>query len=382
LGVDAAEDGQLEVTYRIAIPRTLGGDASATRDAGKSSMLITITAPTLAEARNLLKSSIARIPNLSHVTGLVVGEDLARKGVADALAPLQRFREFRGATYISVVRGKAKDFMKHSKIEEAIASRWIETLFFTSDESGYYLKATVHEFYTRLKNSSGAPYAVFHEINPLTGEGQPRGSLIPGDKTRDYLPADVPIEGDSNPGIIIGTAVFKEDKLIGILPSEQTRMLAILLGQFPRGFMVVEDPLTLKHAINTNMRLGRSPKIKVNIVDGQAVIDINVFLEGEITSIPSGIFYESSEYGSLLEQQISQVVRGGILKMLSRTQEWGADVVDFGYYLRPKYATDAEFQNLNWDAMYRTAEIRVEVTTQLRRTGLMRKTSPIRREEM
>jgi spore germination protein KC len=382
VGVDAGEGDQLEFTYRIAVPRNLasGESGGGKVDGNKTTQLVTITAPTLAEGRNLLNATVARAPNLSHVNGFVIGEDLARRGLADFLGPAMRFREFRGSIYLVVVNGKAKDFLKQNSPEEVIASRWMEAIMDTADETGYYLRTTLHEFYARLKNGSGSPYAVLMGINPLKGEGSASGPNIPGDKTREYLPKDLPREG-GNPATVMGTAVFKADKMVGMLPNAETRMLAMLLGNYPRGLVVVDDPLAPQHAINVNLKLGRNPKINVDILDGQAVINVNVHLEGEISGIPSGINYESKEYKGLLEQQISQTVRQRMLQMLQRTQAWGADVVNFGYYLRPKYATDQKFRNLNWDAVYRKAEFNVIVTTELHRTGLMRRTMPIRLEK-
>ena len=383
IGVDAGEDGQLDITYEIAIPRALAaGEAAGKTDtnAKKTTRLFTITAPTLAEGRNLLNSVVARAPNLSHVSTFVIGEELARKGLRDFLGPTMRFREFRGSINMVVVNGKARDFIRQNSPEEVLAPRWFEAIFSSADETGYYLKTTLHEFYGRLKNGSGSPCTVLMGLNPLKGEGQPSGPAIPGEKTREYLPQDVPREG-GNPATAIGTAVFREDKMVGVLPSEETRMLAMLLGNYPRGFVVVDDPLNPPKAINVNLRLGRQAKINVDLSGGQTVINVNVFLEGELTSNPSGINYEAKEYKGLLEQQISRTVRQRMLQMLRRTQEWGADVADFGYYVRPQCTTDAEFKNLNWDALYRKAEFNVTVTAKIRRTGLQKKTSPIRTEE-
>jgi spore germination protein KC len=380
VGIDVAAGDQLEFTYEVAIPRSLAGESEGKSDSNKAVNLITITAPSLAEGRNLLNSTIARAPNLSHVTTFVIGEDLARKGLAEFIGPAMRFREFRGSIDIVVVNGKAKDFMMQNKPEEILTSRWFQMILATGDETGYYLRTTLREFYVRLKSGSGSPYATLMGINPQKGEGRSNGPLVPGDRTREYLPQDIPL-AQGNPGTVIGTAVFKEDKLVGMLPSEETRMLAMLLGNYPRGFVVVDDPLAPQHDINVNFWLGRKPIINVDLLDEHAVININVFLEGGITSISSGINYESNEYKGLLEQRISEIVHQRMLQMLRRTQEWGADVVDFGYYVRPQYATDQEFKDLHWDAKYSNAEINVVVTTEIRRSGLMRKTSPIRLEE-
>lgn len=380
VGVDAAEGDQLDLTYEVAIPRVLAGESGNKTDPKSTTNLVGITAPTLAEGRNLLKSAVARAPNLSHVTTFIIGEDLARKGLADFLGPALRFRELRGSINIVVVTGKAKDFMKQNAPEEVLATRWFEAMLSSAEESGYYLKTSFDEFYTRLKNLSGSPFTTLMAINPLTGEGQPSDSVITGDRTREYLPQTMPRE-NGNPGTVIGTAVFKEDKMVGMLLSEETRMFAMLENHYPRGFMVVDDPLEPKHAINVNLWLGRKPKINVAILDNHAAINVNVFLEGDITSIASGINYESDEYKGLLEKQISEIVRQRMLQMLQHTQEWGADIVDFGYYVRPQYATDQEFKDLHWDAMYPNAEFKVVVKTEIRRSSLMRKTSPIRSEE-
>lgn len=92
IGIDVAPGGEYNITYRLAKPSFLGGDTGK-GGGGDSSELITITAPSLAIARELLGTTVARFPNLSHTKAVFIGEGLARKGVADALGPLIRFRE-------------------------------------------------------------------------------------------------------------------------------------------------------------------------------------------------------------------------------------------------------------------------------------------------
>ncbi|MBP2646242.1 MAG: germination protein, Ger(x)C family [Firmicutes bacterium] len=381
VGVDVAEGDQLDFTYEIAIPRALASESPGKTNRKATVTFVTVTAPTLTEGRNLLNSVIARAPNLSHVTTFVIGEGLARKGLADILGMTMRLRQFRGATDIVVVNGKAKDFLLQNTPEEVLPSRWFQSMLSTGVETGYYLRTSLHEFYVRLKSRTSAPYTTLMAINPLNGEGRSSDPAVSNDNVHDYLPKDVP-RAEGNPATVVGTAVFKGDKMVGMLPSEETRMLAMLLGNYPRGFMTMTDPLAPQHSVNVNLRLGRKPKINVNISGEHAVISVNVFLEGDLAGIPSGINYESPENTRLLNQQISEIVRQKMLLMLQQTQEWGADVVDFGYYIRPKYATNQEFENLHWDAIYPNAEFNVVVTTQIQRTGLMHKTSPIPSEKI
>ncbi len=378
IGVDKAGD-ELEITYRVAVPSALAGEMAGGGDK-KPSTVVTVRAPSLAEGRNLLNTSLARAVSLSQVRLLIVSEDLARDGVDDLIGPLIRFREFRGSIFIMVARGSVREiFEKNVPILETLTSRWVENYVQSSNEVSYYPKADLHEFYLRLKDATGAPYTMYAAINPLTGQGRTSGSIAAGEAAKQYLPGDLPkIGGD--PAEVLGTAVFKDTKMVGVLDTEETRAFVTLQNQLDRNFLVVEDPLTPKHKVNIAIRNGSKPKIKIVSLEENPVISIDVFIEGEITAIPSGIAYEEPEYRTLLEQQVSNVLKNQIQNMLAKTQEWGTDIVDFGYYSRGKFSTLQELEAYHWSRRYPQAEFVITVQTELRRSGLMQKSVPIRRE--
>ncbi len=380
MGVDTAPDNQLAITYRVPNPQAVAGSESAGASKKKPSQIIAITAPSLAEGRNLLNSSVSRAPNLSHITIFVIGEELARKGLQGFIGSLMRFREFRGSMFIMVAQGSARELIEKNDPEiEVLASHWVESILSTNDETSYYLKTNIHQFYKQLKGDSGAPYAVAMGFNPPSGPLQAERGPVTGDKSKEYIPGEMPRQG-GNPVSAIGTAVFKEDKLAGFLTDKQTRALAILMNKFPKGFVTLEDPLMPEKQLEVNMRLGSSPHINVDTSGEIPVINIAVFLEGEITSIPTGINYESEEYKTLLENQISNVIHEQISETVHITQLWGTDVVNFGYYIRPHFPTIQQLEAYNWDSKYPQATVNITVQTEIRRTGLMRKTISIRRE--
>lgn len=378
IGLDRADDGDLSVTYRIAVPAVLAAGESS--GGGKeSTVLTTVKAPTLAEARNLLNTSTSRIVNLSQVTAIVISEEIARHGVQDLLGPLLRYREFRETIFVMICRGKAIDAFRENKPRlDGLVSRWIHNSMRSHSETSYYLSFTLHEFYARLKTNSGAPLAVGYGLNPRSEQDRSSGSQ-PNGKVKNYLPGDLPRQ-DGNAAEFTGTAVFKADKMVGFLDTGETRALSILLNTFESGFLSVTDPLAAKHQVTMNIRNGRAPKIVIDVNGEKPVINVNVLLEGEITGLGSGITYESKEYLTLLEAQVSNTLQQQIADMLVRTQEWGTDVVDFGYYLRPKFMTMGELQTYGWDKKFPQATFTIKVSTELRRSGLMRKTQKIRRE--
>ncbi|MBP2635929.1 MAG: germination protein, Ger(x)C family [Firmicutes bacterium] len=379
IGVDSLPNKQLNITYMIAIPRVLStSGGSGDVDSRKSVATITIKAPSLAEGRSLLSSSIARSPDLSHIKVWVVGEELAKRGLGDLVSPIFRFREFRGSMYMMVVRGTAQEFLKtnHPSLE-VLPSRWVEGILLSGNETSYLLPTNIHEFYNRLKSTSGAPYVVLAGINPLSGQDKPSAKPTSPERSSEYLPENIPRTG-GNPASVLGTAVFKRDKLAGMLTNEETRMVAILMGKFPKGFLTIADPKMSERNVHVLLRLGKSPKINVGFENKRPVINIDVLIEGEITSIPSGINYEGLDSRKSLETQVSKAIKMQMVAMLKHTQELGTDVVNFGRYYRPAFNTYDEVASFNWNDLYPEAEINVQISTKIRRTGLMFKTMPIR----
>jgi spore germination protein KC len=378
IGIDATDGDKVDVTYRIAIPRALStGGGGAGSD--KTSELVTIRATNLAEARNFLNSIVARSPNLSHTKALVIGEKLARKGVNKSLGPIFRFREFRGTIIIGIISDgtTAKEFMAKSKPAlEILPSKYYENQALNAAESGYFMRTTLHDFYGNMKSNSRSAYAVFLGINPLNGLDRPNGQSTLPSKADQYVAGYIPRLG-GNPAEALGTAIFCKDKMVGTLTNEETRMLSILEGDFPGDFMVVQDPMHPQDSVNIRLRLMNDPQITVGLLNKQAMITIKVFLEGEITAIPSGVNYEF-QYQQMLEEQISLAIKQNMEQMLRKTQELDSDVAGFGYYARSNFSNFDDFMAMDWDEVYSQSTIKVDIVTEIRRNGLMQQTAPIR----
>lgn len=374
VGIDkSAKPGMIDVTYVGALPVMTGENGGGP---GKPTTEVTVTVPSLSEARNFLNSVTHFIPTLTHIKVIVLGEDLARQGIGDIIGPLSRFREYRGTNYILVAKGKAQDFFKNNNPGiPGSAARYYEAMMESSSETSYYLPTTLHAFYQGLKEPDTSPYAAMVAVNPQSLTDQPAKSKVPGEKTDEYYAGDMARSG-SNPAEFFGTAVFRGDKMVGMLTNNETRLLAMLAGKYSRSYITVEDPLTPKHGININLRQGEKPDFTTQIVDGRPVMQAKIYLEGEITSVPSGINYEQAEYKELLEAQIRQIMKQEITDLVRRTQECRADIAGFGYRFRHHFRQLKEWQEYNWTEKFPQADITVEVECKIRRTGLMWRTTP------
>jgi len=374
MGLDTAEqEGMTRISYQFAVPRM----ETSKEDASKDAVIVTNTAATLAEGLNLLNSEVSLQPVLAHVKVIVVGEELARRGIANVLGPFMRYREYRGSMFVVVTRGTAKNFLENNKpVFVTSMAKYYEEMIGSWQETGYFLETTLHEYYTRLKSNSGQPYIALVAVNPESSEGKISTQKVPGEKIDGYRAGDLPRSG-GDAAEFAGTALFDGDKMVGSLSTTETRMLSMLLGNYRNGYIVVEDPFNPNSTVNINLHLGSRPKINVALVEDRPVIHVSILLEGEISSIPSAINYEQGgSYLATLENQVSQIYQQQLMNFSKHTQQLNADVAGFGYYLRPAFQSNKEFEDYKWNQKYSQAEVNVEVKTRIRRNGLMLRTVP------
>lgn len=235
----------------------------------------------------------------------------------------------------------------------------------------------LHQIAEVLLGKTGARLmTTYVGVNPKTGEDKPAGEKLPNERFDGYLPTDIPRTGTENPIEFVGTAIFSGDKMVGVLDSRATRILAILDNNFARSIFNIAAPLEPQKYISVSMRNGSKPNIDVQIIDGQEVIKIDVFLEGELMNIPSGINYEKQGYREQLEAELADLVTQQIQVFMRDTQALGSDVFAFGHYLRRHVATYSALREINSAQLYKTAKVEVRVTSKLRRVGLMWRSSP------
>jgi len=394
MGIDKAPGGEQKVTYQIAKPKGGGGEGGSSTDPsgmggkggteqGKPWITNTIILPSPGDARMMLQSSMSRTPNFSHVSAVVISEDVAREGILPTLTFPLRNREFRESVFIIIVQGSAEEFIRQNNPSlESTIGKFYETFFQRGPEVGYFLRTNLHDFITTLKNPGGSPYAAYGGINPKDGQKQPAGPrATPEQKGDPYLAGGIPRTGTENAAEFVGLAVFRGDKMVGVLNSDETRAVAILQNKITSAGLGVVDPLKPeKDRISFLIRNGDTPKITADLSGGKPVFNADVQIDAEIQGLTSGINYEASPNKELLEAQLSKLLQGQITAMIRHTQQLGTDPVGFGLYLRPKFANYDELEKVNLTTLYQAAEVYVNVTAKIRRTGLLWRTMPERFE--
>lgn len=380
IGLDQGDGDKINVTYQVANVVAIGGQSEASK---QTSTNVTFSVHSLGEARNLLNSVMDLTTEVYHVKAIVFGEELARRGIGDTLGPIMRFHEYRGSAFMVIVKGTAQEFIKQNKpIFNLSPAKYIEMMMQSNSDSGFYPASTLHNFYLRLKQNTASPYAV---LAGLTAKQEPSlnrppNSPLPERTEQSHTAGNVSRKGE-NPIEFVGTALFKGDKMVGILDSNETRALLILLGDFKSGLVSVVDPLSPKQQISMQVRVTKPPKIQTQIINNRPVIKIRQQVDGTVTSISSGINYENEEYSSLLENRLAQVLTDDMNNLITVSQAVNSDVIGLGLYMASNFQTMQQLENFHWPDRYADADIEIVVEAKIRRAGLMWKTNPIVKKE-
>lgn len=383
IGIDKGKENILEITFQLAIPQPIEGGQGE-----KATEAISVEAPSIFGAVEIADSFISKQLTLIHNKAIVVSEEIARDGLSKYINPLVRSREVRRTNYLLVTQGKAKQFIKENinLIFERYPSRQFDIFMSGADITGLIPDADIHKFYEGRNSPGRQPIAALVGTQKKKEEQQKEEEKSKNTKTTQekvqegmaYLPGEIPREG-GNKIEIIGLAVFKEDRLVGLLNGEETRYYQMLTGNFIHGNFTFPDP-NLREGGNEiiviELKEGRSPEIKVDPAKEQ--INVRLFLEGEILSIQSGKNYEQGKLKRQLEGYVSNWVTQASSRLIRKTQEeYGSDIFGFGEFTRIDFWTWQDWINYDWLQKYPQYQVSVQTEFYVRRTGMMTETAPI-----
>ncbi len=353
-------------TFRIAPPRQLAGGVGSVGGNQPSSTLVSVEAPTLHAALNLLNSFIDRKLNLMHLKVVVVGAELAKKDPLP-LRILSRYREIRNNLFVLIAEDKAKDILKLNKpVLEKNPSKFAENLILNTSFTGFAPKTQLLDFVIALESEAIAPTAILVGLN----KGMPAHLKASPETVAPYIPGEIPREGDT-PFEIMGTAVFKDNHMVGTLTGTENRTMAMANGNYLRSTFSIRDPLEPSKHLAMDVRAGSPPVIKVQLRGNRPLISVELSLEADLLASQSSVDYSDLKNIKILEKLVALKVSKTLKDTVKKTQGMGADVFGFGNKARHLVKTWAEWEQLDWGDLYPKADVQVTVDFSIRRIGLM-----------
>ncbi|HHY74326.1 MAG TPA: Ger(x)C family spore germination protein [Bacillus bacterium] len=353
LGIDKNEKEEFVVSVQIVNP---GETATSQTAGGYDTPITTYTrkGETLFEALRKLSTEVPRLLYLSQLRIIVIGEEVAKEGIYDALDFLSRYHELRTDFYIIVAKERtAEDTIK---ILTAIEKIPANKLFFSLEKSAEVWAATEKITLTEL-------------MDDIISEGtQPTltGVTIKGDQkggsTIKNLESISPLATYNYQGI----AAFHKNKLVGWLNKEESK-----------GFKYIKD--NVKSTVNViNMNGGKvgvelvrtKTEIIPHINNGTIMIEVKVSGEGNVGDVNTKLDLMDSSVIGEIESKVNKDIEKKIMATVERAQkDFQSDILGFGERIHKTNPKVWEKVKKQWIDMFPTIPVNVDVHIKIRRIG-------------
>ena len=142
IGLDKGEEDTVYVTLQMAVPRAVasgGGEGGRPGEGGgnEASLITTIRGRSILGLIDIANTYINRRPSFVHCKLVVIGEDLAERGLAPHISELVRFHEIRRTMFLVIAKGTAQEFIMANKpILEQNPAKNLELLALASRKAG------------------------------------------------------------------------------------------------------------------------------------------------------------------------------------------------------------------------------------------------------
>lgn len=341
VGLDKGKEDKVRVTLQI-VNVGAGEESDPQSASATASSFITISGegPAVNYAIWRMESTVSRAIYLAHNNIIVIGEELAKEGVAEALDFFVRASEARMTVSILVAEGEARELLSAKTANfEQLPSVEIQTL-------ARYQKIT-----------STAP--IVSEIDFVT-------SII-GQAGDAFAPLIRVEEGEEGQLYrIAGTAVFQSDKMVGKLNEDETQGMLHIQNRYKQGvvFVTVEDtPATIEiDEAQTQLR----PEV---FTDGTICMHMKVNITAGLGDQGSGVNLFTPDNMEKVKTAVADAVRQQIDMAVEKAREYKADIFGFGQKLSRYYPNQWKDLEGQWEAVFPEVQYDVEVNVVTKLSG-------------
>ncbi|MEK4042285.1 Ger(x)C family spore germination protein [Paenibacillus sp. FSL H8-0048] len=261
LGLDKAEDGY-KVSMQVVIPSSITSQsAGGSGGSGVPVVLYSFKVKTIYESLRKFNLFAPRSPYMGHIRVLVVGEELARDGLAETLDVMKRSREPRMDFYVMVARKTtAEKVLKVlTPLDRLPANKLFNSLDKSYQISSKTVVVTLDDFIEDLLYEGRNPVLTGVELD---GDPEAGGEKANVERT------------DPNARLNYkSVAIFRKDKLIGWMDDSVTVGYNYVIDNVTKNTGYFKDKngsLVVMEALTT------TTKRKVKIIDGKPHIFLSV----------------------------------------------------------------------------------------------------------
>lgn len=348
IGVDATDNkNEYAFTYQIANPEVnlysgISGDEPPTET-------FTVKGNDFLNATYAANAFITKEIRLDHAKTIIISEELARSdNFIRVIQSATKTPQLRRGIQIVVSKEKAQTFIDNNKpVTESRIHKFYEAVFSSAMEAGLIPEASFHRFFQITEGDADLFLAVYATTeHESVGNSEHR-------KGDQYIAGKVPQTGGPTTQFM-GSAVFKEGKMIDILNGEETRLAHTLdpTLRMDNYIATIPDPINPEFNITYTYTQQKDAKVKIDYhKDKPTDINVKVHFKVEVNAIPSLIEYPKDiAKQRKLEKTIVARLETKAEKLAKKSQEeYKSDPFYWSLYIRHHFKTIPEYEAADWN---------------------------------
>ncbi|MEF3303089.1 Ger(x)C family spore germination protein [Paenibacillus sp. GYB003] len=364
LGVDKGEGDLIQATFQISNPQVGSSDTGSAENEPPSDT-ITISAPDILSAKELANSVITRKISFSHLRTMIVSEEFAKsKFFLRIISSSMRDPEMRREVNLIVSKEKASEFIDRNKPNlETRPHKYFAFMQERWRDTGNVPYSTLNRYFTRLTEDS-----VFLAIYATTE----RTPAAPRKNEDSYKAGQIP-QKNGDPVQLMGSAIFKEGKMIGTLTGEETRYVLLLRRKsLAHSFIsTFPDPYDERYQVTLRMIKVGNTDISVRVRNHGTTIHVKVPLKLQLLSIPSFTDYAlDTKKQEVLKKTIQSILARDSKRLVEKMQQdVKGDPFLWNLSARTQFISRETFETFNWANRFPQADVRIDFDLTLESFG-------------
>lgn len=337
---DAAPDGGIQYSIQVLIPSGGGGDSgggSSGAQKKKSFVVETATGMDPGDAEKNIQKKFPRRLFRGHRRVIIIGEDLARKGLDMMLDSIGRDPQNRLRTNVLVAKGKKGiDILKMDYPLERIPSEAMREMV----TIGIEVNANIRDLLIAASGVGTQPIAV---------------AIGPGEDEKSFKP--------------LGIALFKDLKLAGYINTEETDGYLLAVGKYRKGVIAAKVPKN-DGVIRVNIKNAKT-KITPEIKGKKPRISIKIKGEGSVYGNSTKLDLSVPKYLELAQRQIQEKIKEQVESTIKKVQqEYNTDIFCFGSYFMQYKPKEWKKLESKWSDIFPVLKVSVSVDFKLKTSGM------------
>ena len=341
MGIDTSDSKKLKVTFQFVNPPSTTEGSS--QDA--SIVIDSVDANSITDAINIMNSYLAKKLDLSHCKIIVFSEEVAKNGVSEHMYTLMNDVQIRPSSNLIISKCSANYYIENSNPSlETLVTKYYDIFPNSSKYTGHIPNATVGDFFNTLVCNYCQAYAILGGIT----SSNPESATISGSRLSEN----------------IGTAIFKDDKLVGELDSTETICFSILKNSVDNFLITIPNPEKEDSSLDLYLSPKSKPKYSVKIVNGTPFINIDVKFSAKIYTLSENSKYLDNSSLNSISNSCNEYLKKIITEYLYKTSlTFNSDISCLGKYALSNFKTNNDFYDYNWKNNYKNSVFKVEANT-------------------